>query len=190
MFRSSPRKRTYEGCYGATMNEEVEKSEVRGETRGGDGDTGAGRRVLSGGNLNLQDRQGGNGAQSCLARGAMRRLGQGSARKHRGPGGPSWPRGRACRLCGLQGFWGQHGQVPVYHSTCCVIAPPAALALWRSGGKREPTGRKLHLGPPPVAFLPPSLRPLPDSPGLLGPCGLCMCMWPERDQKSVGWIPG
>lgn len=86
---------------------------------GGDGDTRAGRRVLSGGNLNLQVRQSGNGAQSCLARGAMRRLGQGSAREHRGPGGPSWPRGWACRLCRLQGFWGQvrvylHVYVPRY----------------------------------------------------------------------------
>lgn len=174
------------GCYGSTVNEEVEKSEVRGKTRGGDGDTRAGRRVLSGGNLNLQDRQGGNGAQSCLAGGAMRRLGQGSARKHRGPCGPSWPRGWACRLCGLQGFW---GQVRVYlHAYTVpawglrVIAPPAALPLWkRTRAHRE----EAPSGPTTRSLLPPSLLPSSSPPTsfLASWDAVVLCMWPERDQQ-------
>lgn len=138
---------------------------------GGDGDTRARRRVLSGGNLNLQTRQSGNGAWAghagrgrCVVGGAARgwdRVARGSTEAQVARAGPE---------VGLQAFGGRY-EVPTMYlharlGTVQVCMAPQPLC--RSPGKRELTGRKLRLGPP-IPSLPPSLLP-----GLLDPV-VCTC---------------
>lgn len=95
------------------------------------------------------------------------RLGQGSAREHRGPGGPSWPRMWACRLLGAgTRYLPSHlANLHVYtvpawgrvQSACMAPQPLCRYPGWP--GRRELTGRKLRPGPTRPFPLFPSLPP-------------------------------
>lgn len=153
---------------------------------GGDGHTKAGRRVLSGGNLNLQTRQSGNGAWAghagrgrCVVGGAARgwdRVARGSTEAQVA---------RAGLGLGLQAPGGRY-EVPVRKpalGTVQCVWPPSRCAAAQEDESSEGGSSAWTHHP-----FPPSLAPHSLPPGLLDPCGLYV--WPERDQRSVEWIPG
>lgn len=155
---------------------------------GGDGDTRAGRRVLSGGNLNLQTRQSGNGAWAghagrgrCVVRGAVRGWDRGAR------GSTEAQVARAGPEVGLQAFGGRY-EVPVRTPATglsSVYGSPAALPLWRKArAHREeaPSG--------PTHPFPPSLPPSWPA-GLLDPV-VCACgpsVTKGRSSGSRGKLP-
>lgn len=158
---------------------------------GGDGDTRAGRRVLSGGNLNLQTRQSGNGAWAghagrgrCVVRGAVRGWDRGVR------GSTEAQVARAGPEVGLQAFGGRY-EVPVT-DTCqgteqCVWLPSRSAALEES---KSPQGGSSVRAHPALPSLTPSLPPS-WPPGLLDPA-VCTCgpsVTTGRSSGSRGKLP-